>query len=99
MEIHVFVMYQAVNFFDMIDWQAEPCTEPPLTIDMSLEEITAAFSAPVTLPPYPNNTQSVERMVRVVTEVAPNRVGYTARHRFVYYYCFQDFALDIVGKF
>jgi hypothetical protein len=74
-------IFKALNYFDMIDWESEPCTEPPLTMDMSLDDIMGAFTEPLRLPPYPNNTQAVERMVRVVTEVAPNRVGFTARHR------------------
>ena len=40
-----------------------------------------AFQKPLILPAYPNNTQAVERMVRVVTEVATQRAGYTGRHR------------------
>ena len=34
-------------------------------------------------PGYPNNTQAVEQIVRVVTEVAPLRVGYDGRHRLI----------------
>ena len=70
------------NYFDLIDWDVVPCTEPPLTIDMDLETVMAAIAAPVKLPNYPNNTQAVERMVRVVTDVAPKRAGYNARHRY-----------------
>jgi hypothetical protein len=67
----------------MIDWSKEPCTEPPLTIEFDLDSIMSAFQAPFILLPYPNNTQAVERMVRVVTEVASQRAGYTGRHRYI----------------
>ena len=40
-----------------------------------------AIGEPLRTPAYPNNTQAVERMIRVVTEVAPLRAGFTARHR------------------
>lgn len=66
-----------------MDWEKEPCTEPPLTIDMSLSSLQEAFSAPIILPKYPNHTQQVERLVRVVTEAATQRVGFTARHRLI----------------
>jgi hypothetical protein len=67
----------------MIDWSKEPCTEPPLTIEFDLDIIMSAFQAPFILLPYPNNTQAVEHMVRVVTEVASQRAGYTGRHRYI----------------
>ena len=73
---------QAGNYFDLIDWETEPCTEPPLTMDLSVDSILDCIRSPLILPPYPNHTQSVERMVRVVCEVAGQRVGYTARHRY-----------------
>ena len=74
---------QALNYVDLIDWEEEPCTEPPLTIDFEGDTIMAAFQGPLRVPPYPNHTQAVERMVRVVTEVATKRAGYAARHRCV----------------
>ena len=49
---------------------------------MSLDTIMDIFRVPHILPPYPNHTQGVERMVRVITEVATKRAGYTARHRY-----------------
>ena len=77
------VNFQAANYFDLADLDNEPCTEPPLTMDMDLDTIMGAFREPLNLPPYPNNTQAVERLVRVVTEVAPKRAGYTSRHRMI----------------
>ena len=77
------VQFEAKNYFDLIDWESEPCTEPPLTIDMSLDTIMAAIGELLKLPPYPNHTQAVERLVRVVCEVASKRVGYIARHRMI----------------
>ena len=50
---------------------------------MDLDTILIAFGSPLTLPPFPNHTQAVERMVRVVTEVATKRAGYTGRHRLI----------------
>ena len=80
-DVYILMHIEAVNYFDLIDWSAEPCTEPPLTIDFDLDTIKGAFQKPIILPAYPNDTQAVERMVRVVTEVATQRAGYTGRHR------------------
>ena len=77
------VNFKAANYFDLVDLDSSPCTEPPLTMDMDLDTIMGAFREPLKLPPYPNNTQAVERMVRVVTEVANKKAGYTARHRMI----------------
>ena len=77
------VNFKAANYFDLVDLDSSPCTEPPLTMDMDLDTIMGAFREPLRLPPYPNNTQAVERMVRVVTEVANKKAGYTARHRMI----------------
>ena len=73
------VEFDVKNYFDMIDWDLEPCTEPPLTIDMDLERVLSAIGTPLNLPAYPNSTQAVERMVRVVSETATKRVGQEAR--------------------
>ena len=73
------VKFDAKNYFDLIDWDVEPCTEPPLTIDMELDTIMSAISAPLKLPSFPNNTQGVERMIRVMCEAATKRVGHLAR--------------------
>ena len=78
----IFYLIKARNYFDMVDWETEPSTEPPLTMDLSVQEILDCIGSPLILPPYPNHTQSVERMVRVVSEVSSKRVGYVARHRY-----------------
>ena len=58
-------------------------TEPPLTRDLPESKILSALSEPLILPPYPNHTQAVERMVKVVTESCSKRVGYTVWHRLI----------------
>jgi hypothetical protein len=77
------VDFNAQNYYDLIDWEVEPCTEPPVTMDLSLETVMDAIREPLRLPDYPNNTQAVERMVRVVTEVATKRAGYNGRHTMI----------------
>ena len=73
------VNFQATDYTELVDWEKEPCTEPPLTTGMSLTMLQEAFSAPIILPKYPNHTQQVECLVRVVTEAATQRVGYFSK--------------------
>ena len=72
---------QATIYVDLIKWEDEQKTEPPLTIALSKETILSAFEQPLMLPAYPNHTQAVERNVPVVTESCKQKVGYSARHR------------------
>ena len=51
------VNFKAKNYFDLIDWVSEPCTEPPLTMDLSLDDIMSIIGSPLNLPNYPNHTQ------------------------------------------
>lgn len=69
------VKFEASGYFDLCDLESEPCSEPPLNMDIDLNTIMGAFKEPIMLPPYPNNTQAMERLVRVVSEVAPKKAG------------------------
>ena len=77
------VNMKSEKFSDLVNLETSDKTEPPLTKDQSDETIKSTIAAPLHLPPYPNNTQSVERMVRVVCEAASKRAGYEGRHRLI----------------
>ena len=77
------VNFGAKDYTEMIKWEEVPCTEPPLTMGMPMEEVMAAIGEPLRFPNYPNHTQRVEAMVRVVTEVATKRAGYSARQKMI----------------
>ena len=66
-----------------VDLETAEKTEPPVTKHLPDETISSALTAPLILPAFPNNTQSVERAVRVVTKVAKKRAGHTARHKLI----------------
>ena len=74
---------QSKKFYDLVDLETAEKTEPPVTKHLSDETISSALTAPLILPAFPNNTQSVERAVRVVTKVAKKRAGHTARHKLI----------------
>ena len=73
------VNFQSKKFCDLVDLERAQKTEPPVTKDLPEDAIISALAAPLILPPYPNHTQKVERMVCVVTECASKRAGYHGR--------------------
>lgn len=79
----------ASSYTDMIDWSECILTEPPVTKHLSKEEIKhniqmSAFPEETSnIMCYPSHTQSVERMVKLVTEAASFVCGSDARHGFV----------------
>ena len=77
------VNFGATDYTRMIEWETEPCTEPPLTMEMPIGDIVQSCRAPLKMPNYPNHTQRFEARVRLVTEVAPKRAGHEARERMI----------------
>ena len=77
------IEFGATDYTEITDWEERPCTEPPLTMHMKIEEIMEAVKVPLRFPNYPNHTQRVEAMVRVVSEVANKRAGYKARQKII----------------
>ena len=71
------------KFCNLVDLESVTKTEPPVTKELSEETILLALAAPLVLPPYPNDTQGVECMVRVVRECCSRRVGYHGRQRLI----------------
>ena len=71
---------------DFINWQENHLTEPPLTMNISdedLKHLVASGNTPVVdFPQFPCHTQAVERCVKLVTEAsaavcdAPTRDGF-----------------------
>ena len=78
-----FFLFKATIYIDLIDWEVEQKTEPPLTMSLSDAVILSALEKPLTLASYPNHTQTVERTVKVVTESCLQKVGYSGRHRYL----------------
>ena len=61
-----------MNYTDMINWQEENVTEPPLTRGISSEEIDILIrtKGQKEFPNLPCHTQAVERCVKLVTEAS-----------------------------
>ena len=73
------VDFTATSYTKMVDWDSLPCTEPPLTRDMSEAELEEVVEKAHMFEAFPNHTQQVEAMVRVVDQSAPNRATHEAR--------------------
>ena len=75
------INFDADDYQEMIDWTN--ATEPPLTMDMSDEEITAACEHPMDFSAFPCHSQGVERWVKEVTDAAQKKAGHSARHALI----------------
>ncbi|EDV19921.1 uncharacterized protein TRIADDRAFT_61538 [Trichoplax adhaerens] len=73
--------FNAASYAEMIDWQREAITEPPLTMPLSELELRqivetgddSHFDA------YPCHMQAVERIIRLVTAASTSVYGYERR--------------------
>ena len=67
----------------MIDWEAEKLSEPPRTMSLTNEQLTAIQDSPLKVADYPCHIQAVERAVCVVTEASASVIGQDARDGFI----------------
>ena len=63
------INFESKKLTDIIDW-SEELTEPPLTLSLTTVEIKQFLDAPMQVPSWSSHTQSVERLVKKVTEAA-----------------------------
>ena len=61
------LLYDADTYHDIIDWEKETLTEPPLTYSLTDDELKHIVEEPLNVPPYKSHTQSVERAIRQVS--------------------------------
>lgn len=79
--------FSATEYFDLIDWQSNEITEPPITISLKEETILEAIQenhidTNQLLPEvacFPCHTQAVERCVKIVTEASSTVCGFSNR--------------------
>ena len=70
--------------------------EPPLTMHLSDDQIKAFEKTPLSIPDYPNHTQAVERVVKLMTEAASKVVGFEQRHGMI---CLRIKARKLIPRF
>lgn len=77
------INFQASSYHEMIDWEDTVLTEPPLTLSLTDDQISAFKETPFDVPDYPCHTQAVERGIRLVSEAAAAVIGPDARDGFI----------------
>lgn len=75
--------FQAKTYDNMINWKAETLTEPPLTLKLTNDEILNIIDKPLDAKNYPCHSQSVERMVKVVSDASAAVYGEQRRDGFI----------------
>lgn len=76
----------ASNYTEMIDWQIEGITEPPLTSNISSKDLIDMIRSEqpfIEIDNYPCHNQAVERHVKLVTETAGCVCGEDNRDGFI----------------
>ena len=78
------VDFTATSYTKMVDWESLPCTEPPLTRDMSEAELDEVVEKAYRFEDFPNHTQAVEAAVRVVKQTATKRASHEAKDNLIH---------------
>ena len=77
------ISFEAVSYDGMINWDNNTNTEPPITITMDYVELNKMLETPLVIPNFPNNTQSVERCIKLVTDASQQVYGFDSRDGFI----------------
>ena len=80
------INFQAKKYYDLIDWEKENITEPPVLRRLSDEQICSFVDDPSQVSlfdAFPCHTQAVERMVKEVTRASLNVCGAENRDGFI----------------
>ena len=83
-QVHVpNLKWRAKSYHTMIDWEKELTSEPPFIVGMSDDEIVNILDTPLAVPKWTNNTQSVERGIKIVTEACSAVTGKEERDGYI----------------
>lgn len=77
------INFKATSYPNLINWKKATFTEPPMTLDLSDEELRGLVEKPLFVPPYPCHTQAVERAIKLVSEAAGSVVGADSRDGYI----------------
>jgi hypothetical protein len=79
------INFNASEYFQMVDLKSMDVSEPPLTFAFTNNQIRSAIKTGeiLSLGDFPNNTQAVERTVKLVTEASSKVIGYERRHYYI----------------
>ena len=77
------INFAATHYTELLDWEKELVTEPPLTANLTDSELQDICDQPLQVAAFPVHTVAVERAVKVVTEAAAAVVGEERRHGWI----------------
>ena len=79
------INFKAVHWTDLIDLSVNGIGEPPLTQDLSYNELHNSLltGKKIDLPDFPSHSQGVERTVKFVTVASQSVYGFEARHQHI----------------
>jgi hypothetical protein len=81
------IRFQATSYEELIDWQTQPRLEPVLTKHIPTVQILAWLSSVedivIDIEPFPCHNQSVERVIKIVTESASKVYGHENRDGYI----------------
>ncbi|KAK5648112.1 hypothetical protein RI129_003004 [Pyrocoelia pectoralis] len=79
--------FEADDYTNLIDWQNNDITPPPLLQYFELDELRSIIKETpnkvIEITSYPCHTQAVERCVKLVTEASLSIVGFKKRDGFI----------------
>ena len=78
--------FTACNYTDLINWQEETITKPPLVSRIPIDELEALSHERKLydyFPRYPSHTQAVERAVKLVTEASASVINDEGRDGYI----------------
>ena len=83
-EVHVpQLKWRAKSYHTMIDWKKELVSEPPFIAKLTDDEIVNILDTPLVVPKWSNNTQSVERGIKLVSEACTAVTGKVERDGYI----------------
>ena len=71
--------FNAKKLVDLIDWSDDAISEPPLTCSLTTTELRKLIDSPMEVPKWPCHTQSVERVIKMVTEASAKYFSHEKR--------------------
>ena len=77
------INFGAAHYTELLEWEQELITEPPLTTDLTDGELQDICSQQLQVAAFPVHTVAVERAVKVVTEAASAVIGEQRRHGWI----------------
>ena len=77
------INFSAEHYIDLINWEEEIFTPPPMVQYLSNDQLISGIDTPLALQQFPCHTQAVERGVQLVTKASINVCGYAARQGYI----------------